>query len=466
MSSNTTATEQFQSRALNVFGAHQIKTDSDDLANWGTDWTRSFTVDPLAVVFPESIDQVAQLVKSAPAWGVALVPSGGRTGLSGGAVAPNQEIVVSLDRMNQILEFFEIDKIVHCQAGLVTQQLQDFANEHDLFYPVDFSSSGSSQIGGNVATNAGGIRVIRYGMTRRWVAGLTVVTGTGEVLRLNHGLVKNATGYDLRHLFVGSEGTLGIVVEAEMRLIPQPEEQQVMVLAISELRDILNVLRAFQGSLELSAFEFFSELALQKVLAHRDLPRPFTTASPFYALLEYDAHKLETANATFERVVESGWVQDGIVSQSLSQASALWELREGISESIAPYTPYKNDISVRIGEIPGFLEDVESVVTKHYPDLEVVWFGHIGDGNLHLNILRPADVSVDDFYERCHKISPELFSLIERRHGSISAEHGVGLLKRDFLNYSRTEEEIQVMRGLKRVFDPHGILNPNKLLTA
>ena len=466
MASQSNASEQFRSKALSVFSANQIKTDPDDLANWGTDWTRSFKVDPLAIVFPESIDQIVKLVKRAPEWGVALVPSGGRTGLSGGAVAPNQEIVVSLDRMNKILGFFETDKIVHCQAGLVTQQLQDFATDRGLFYPVDFSSSGSSQIGGNIATNAGGIRVIRYGMTRRWVAGLTVVTGTGEVLRLNHGLIKNATGYDLRHLFVGSEGTLGIVVEAEMRLLPQPAEQQVMVLAIPDLHRILDVLRAFQNALELSAFEFFSELALQKVLAHRDVPRPFELASPFYALLEYDANGLDIANETFERVLDSGYVVDGVVSQSLSQASALWELREGISESIASFTPYKNDISVRIGEVPGFLDDVESIVSQHYPELEVVWFGHIGDGNLHLNILRPADVSIEDFYQRCHTISPELFSLIQSRQGSISAEHGVGLLKREFLNYSRSDEEIQIMRELKQVFDPHGILNPNKLLAA
>ncbi|MYD42539.1 MAG: FAD-binding oxidoreductase [Gammaproteobacteria bacterium] len=457
---------EFQANALSVLSAHQIKTDPADLATWGTDWTRSFVVDPLAVVFPESVEQVVQIVKKAPEWGVALVPSGGRTGLSGGAVAPNREVVVSLDRMNAILDFLENDKIVHCQAGVITQQLQEVAHQHGLFYPVDFSSSGSSQIGGNIATNAGGIRVIRYGLTRRWVAGLTVVTGTGAVLRLNHGLVKNATGYDLRHLFIGSEGTLGIVVEAEIRLIPTPATQQVMVLAIPQLLDILKVLRVFQDSLELSAFEFFSELALQKVQAHRDLQRPFTRSSPFYALLEYDENEFEQAQQTFAAAVDAGWVADGVVSQSLSQASALWELREGISESIAPYTPYKNDISVRIGEIPEFLADVEKVVAQNYPDLEVVWFGHIGDGNVHLNILRPPNVSIDEFYERCHTISPQLFALIQARNGSISAEHGVGLLKRDFLSYSRSEEEIQAMRQMKRIFDPHNILNPNKLLAT
>lgn len=457
---------EFAAAALSTLGAHQIKTDADDLATWGTDWTRSFQVDPLAIVFPESIEQVAEVVRKAPEWGVALVPSGGRTGLSGGAVAPNREVVVSLDRMNQILDFYENDKIVRCQAGVITQQLQEFAERRSLFYPVDFSSSGSSQIGGNVATNAGGIRVIRYGLTRRWVAGLTVVTGLGETLKLNHGLIKNATGYDLRHLFIGSEGTLGIVVEAEIRLIPKPADQQVMVLAVPELQDILSVLKAFQNALELSAFEFFSDLALQKVQTHREVQRPFATTSPFYALLEYDESEFERAHATFEAAVEAGWVVDGVVSQSLAQAAALWELREGISESISPYTPYKNDISVRIGEIPGFLDDVERVVAANYPDLEVVWFGHIGDGNLHLNILRPNDVTMDEFYDRCHRISPQLFELIQARNGSISAEHGVGLLKRDFLNYSRSAEELEAMRNLKRVFDPFGILNPNKLLAA
>lgn len=463
---SSTKQRQFLSQASQVFGAEQIKTDPSDLAAWGTDWTRNFKVDPLAVVLPESTDQVVELVKRAPDWGVKLVPSGGRTGLSGGAVASNQEVVVSLDRMNRILKFYDVDKLVHCEAGLITQQLQAFADDKGLFYPVDFSSSGSSQIGGNIATNAGGIRVIRYGLTRRWVGGLTVVTGTGEVLRLNHGLVKNATGYDLRHLFIGSEGTLGIIVEAEMRLLPKPENQQVMVLAIPKLSDILDVLRSFQNQLDLSAFEFFSELALQKVIAHREVRRPFEQPNDYYALIEFDESAFEKANEAFEGCVEYGWVVDGVISQSLSEAAALWELREGISESIAPFNPYKNDIAVRIGDVPAFLNDVDTIVKRHYPNFDVVWFGHIGDGNLHLNILRPPDVSIEDFYERCHEISPDLFALIQNRRGSISAEHGVGLLKRDFLNYSRSDAEIGLMRELKRMFDPHGILNPEKMLNA
>lgn len=446
------------------FQANQIKTDQEDLAVWGTDWTRSYRIAPSAVVFPKSLDDVVNIVKAAIDTRTKLVPSGGRTGLSGGAVASEGEVVVSFDRMNQIVDFNSIDRVVTCEAGVVTSTLQDFAQSKNLFYPVDFSSSGSSQIGGNVATNAGGIRVIRYGLTRQWVAGLTVVTGLGEVLRLNEGLVKNATGYDLRHLFIGSEGTLGFITEVEVRLIPEPESQKVMVLGIDCSAAILNVLERFQKKLTLSAFEFFSDLAVQKVLDHRELAHPLKQPTPFYALVEYDESEDEKAMVAFGDVVEEGWVTDGVVSQSLSQAAALWELREAISESIAPYTPYKNDISVRIAEIPGFLDDVDEIVKVNYPDFEVCWFGHIGDGNLHLNILRPNDVSIELFYEKCHVISEKLFKLIQLRRGSISAEHGVGLLKRDFLQYSRSEAEIDMMRQLKSTFDPHGIMNPGKLL--
>ena len=455
----------FVEQASKFLNDSQIAIDQDSLNTWGSDWTRSFHINPLAIVFPGSIEQIVQLVKIAPELGIHLVPSGGRTGLSGGAVASNQEVVVSMDRMNQILDFNPVDRIVSCQGGVITKNLQDFAADRSLFYPVDFASSGSSQIGGNIATNAGGIRVIRYGMTRESIAGLKVVTGSGETLDLNKGLMKNATGYDLRHLFVGSEGTLGFIVEAEVRLIPRPDNQQVQVLAVRDLRGILEVLQTFQNHLTLSAFEFFSDLAMQKVLTHRDsVQRPFDESYPFYVLLEYDESESDSAAQAFTEVFDKALVQDGIVSQSVKQANDLWQLREGISESISSDTPYKNDVSVPIQEIPEFLSDVDELVKTHYPDFDVCWYGHIGDGNLHLNILRPKDVTIDQFFERCHAISPLLFENIQQRRGSISAEHGVGLLKRDFLGYSRSESEIAIMRQMKQVFDPHGIMNPGKLL--
>ena len=379
-------------------------------------------------------------------------------------MASNGEVVVSFDRMNRILDFNPTDRIVRCQAGVVTQTLQEYAIERGLFYPVDFASSGPSQIGGNINTNAGGTKVIRYGLTRDWIAGLKVVTGSGEVMELNRGLVKNATGYDLRHLFIGSEGTLGFVVEADVRLAEAPLPHRVMVLGVERFVDVLKVLERFQSKLTLSAFEFFSELALTKVIEHRGVSRPFPEPSSFYALLEFDAEADDAAMAAFEECVAEGWVGDGVVSQSDAQAASLWVLREGISESIAPYTPYKNDIAVKISDVPRFLDDVDEVVGANYPDLEVCWYGHIGDGNLHLNILKPADLSIDQFYDRCHTISPQLFELVEARGGSISAEHGVGLLKRDFLNFSRSDAEVAAMRAVKDVFDPNGVMNPGKLL--
>ena len=446
-----------------IFTSARVKTAREDLAAWGGDWTRAFTVAPSAVVFPRSIEDVVAVTRFANARGLHLVPSGGRTGLSGGAVASNGEIVVSFDRMNRLLDFNAADRIVRCEAGVVTRTLQEYAAERDLFYPVDFASSGSSQIGGNISTNAGGIKVIRYGLTRDWVAGLTVVTGAGHVLECNNGLVKNATGYDLRHLFIGAEGTLGFVVQADIRLLSAPAPTRVMVLAIDRFADVLNVLQGFQRVLTLSAFEFFSELALTKVLGHREVSRPFAQAANFYALIEFDAEDEEAALGAFETVVEQGWVGDGVISRSDAQAQSLWALREGITESIAPFTPYKNDIAVRVSDVPAFLDDIDRLVGEHYPDLEVCWFGHIGDGNLHLNILKPENLAIDAFYERCHRISPALFEAIRNRRGSISAEHGVGLLKRDFLHYSRSPREIALMRQVKAVFDPNGVMNPGKL---
>jgi len=449
-----------------IFTPERVRTAAEDLGVWGVDWTRSFPVAPAAVVFPETVEEVVAVTRLANEAGFGLVPSGGRTGLSGGAVASNGEVVVSFDRMNRVLDFNAVDRVVRCQAGVITGTLQEYAAERGLFYPVDFASSGSSQVGGNIATNAGGIKVIRYGLTRDWIAGLKVVTGAGEVLDCNNGLVKNATGYDLRHLFVGAEGTLGFVVEADIRLLEAPPPQRVMVLGVERISDMLDVLRSFQAAVTLSAFEFFSESALQHVLAHRDVPRPFESRAPYYALLEFDAAGEDAALETFEATVAAGWVGDGVVSRSDAQAQALWTLREGISESIAPCTPYKNDLSVRISDVPDFLDEIDGIVGEHYPDLEVCWYGHIGDGNLHLNILKPDDLSIDAFYERCHRISPALFEAVRARRGSISAEHGVGLLKRDFLEFSRSPAEIALMRSLKRVFDPNGVMNPGKLLAV
>ncbi|MEE4246176.1 MAG: FAD-binding oxidoreductase, partial [Kangiellaceae bacterium] len=362
--------------------------------------------------------------------------------------------------------FNATDRTVKCGAGVVTEQLQNFAAENNLYYPVDFASAGSSQIGGNIATNAGGIKVIRWGMTRDWILGLTVITGSGELLELNSGLIKNATGYDLRHLFIGSEGTLGLIVDATVRLTTPPKELSVMVLGINQLSNVYPVMELFQQKLALTAFEFFSEPAVQKVLEHQDLQRPFDSETPYYVLIEFEnesEQSLETALECFEDLVEQEFVLDGVISQSDSQAQNLWSLRESISESISHYTPYKNDISVVPSKVNDFLTEVDAIVAEHYPTFEIIWFGHIGDGNLHLNILKPSELSTEDFVAQCKQVNPLIFAKIEQMNGSISAEHGVGLVKKDYLKYSRSVAEINYMKQMKNIFDPNTVLNPGKM---
>lgn len=449
-----------------IVGEDWVKTDPADLQTYGTDWTRQFPVAPSVIVMPKTVAEVQAVVELANEIPFKLVPSGGRTGLSGGAVATDGEVVLVLDRMNQILDFNAADRQVTCEAGVVTEQLQQFAERQGLFYPVDFASSGSSQLGGNVATNAGGIKVIRYGMTRSWVTGMKVVTGRGDLLDLNRGLTKNATGYDFRHLFIGSEGTLGIVVELTMALSAPPQDPAVLILGVEDMTQTMPVLEAFQNRLSLTAFEFFSEQALQHVIAEKNLARPFETASNFYALIEFEQRSeedLEAAMALFEHCLEQGWIVDGTISQSLTQAESLWRLREDISETIAQFTPYKNDIAVRVSAVPQFLKDVDSLVREQYPEFEIIWFGHIGDGNVHLNILKPENLEAQLFFEQCGSVSNQVFSLVQQYGGSVSAEHGVGLLKKPYLNYSRDPQEIEYMRLIKQAFDPNGVLNPGKV---
>jgi glycolate oxidase subunit GlcD len=449
-----------------IVGEQKVLLGEDDLQTYGKDWTRIYSPDPSVIVLPRTVEQVQAIVKLANEEGFGVVPSGGRTGLSGGAVATNGEVVIAFDAMNEIRDLNIVDQSVVCQAGVITEQLQNYAEQHELFYPVDFASSGSSQIGGNIATNAGGIKVIRYGMTRDWVLGLKVVTGSGEILELNHGLLKNNAGYDLRQLFIGAEGTLGLIVEATIRLTRQPHNLSVLVLGVEQFSSIMNVLHAFQSKIDLTAFEFFSEKALQKVVEHQDLQRPFESVSDYYALIEFESsteQELEHAMSLFEHCMEAGWVVDGVISQSMQQAQNLWRLREDISETLARWTPYKNDLSVNVSRIPEFIGEVDDLVQAGYPDFEIVWFGHIGDGNAHLNILRPDATPMADFVGQCEAVSKQIFEIVQRYNGSVSAEHGVGLVKKPYLQYTRSAIEIEYMKSVKRVFDPKGLMNPGKV---
>ncbi|ODT97470.1 MAG: FAD-linked oxidase [Rhodanobacter sp. SCN 67-45] len=446
----------------------RLLTAAADLEHYGRDWTRRWTPAPLAIALPTSVEEVQAIVRWANEQAVAIVPSGGRTGLSGGAVAANGELVLSLERMQRVLGFDAVDRTLTVQAGMILQHVHDAARQHGLIYPVDFAARGSCSIGGNIATNAGGIRVIRYGNTREWIAGLKVVAGNGELLDLNRGLVKNSSGYDFRQLLVGSEGTLGIVVEATLKLTDPPLPSQVMLLALPDMDALMQVFALFRARLVLQAFEFFTDHALRHVLAH-GAQRAIDGDYPYYVVTEFDAadeRQQEAALAAFELALEQGWVSDGVIAQSEAQAAALWRLREGITESLAPRRPYKNDISVRVGAVPAFLHDMQALLAREYPQAEVVWFGHIGDGNLHINVLRPDDLAEAAFIEQCEHVTHLLADTLQRHGGSISAEHGIGLVKRAYLDSTRGAAEIDLMRGVRKVFDPRGILNPGKLFAG
>ena len=444
----------------------RISTEKTVLESHGQDRTRFRQAAPCAVAFPNSVKQVQELVKIAQQLRLPLVPSGGRTGLSGGAVADRGELVVSFDRMRRILEFDPVDRTLNVEAGVITAAVQQFARQNGLFYPVSFAAEGSSQIGGNIATNAGGIRVLRYGLTRDRVSGLKVVTGGGKLLDCNRGLVKNASGYDLRHLFIGSEGTLGLIVEATLQLCQLPPASKVMLLGIANLDALMMVFAALRAKLRLSAFEFFTDKALQHVSRENDLPPPLETACDLYVLTEFDcANESEEqhAMACFEYCVEQGWLLDGVLSQNERQIEQLWRYREGISESISQHTPYKNDLSVRVSRVPEFLRQMEGLLAELCPELEVLWYGHIGDGNLHMNILKPEGASTGEFEDRAHEISERTYALTQEFGGSISAEHGIGMLKSPWLHRVHSATDIELMRGIRKVFDPAGIFNPGKL---
>ncbi len=443
----------------------RLKTDAADLEHYGRDWTRRWTPAPMAIALPASVEEVQAVMRWSASEGVAVVPSGGRTGLSGGAVAANGELVLSLERMNKPLHYDAVDRTLVVQAGMPLEALHNAAREHGLIYPVDFAARGSCTIGGNIATNAGGIRVIRYGNTREWIAGLKVVTADGELLELNKGLIKNSSGYDFRQLLIGSEGTLGVIVEATVKLADPAPASNVMLLALPSFEVLMQVFAAFRARLQLQAFEFFTDKALHHVLAH-GAQAPFDQVHPYYVVTEFaagDEVQEAAAMAAFEDCMGNGWVSDGVISASDAQAAQLWRLREGITEAVARYTPYKNDVSVRISAMPAFLAETQALITQAYPQFEVVWFGHIGDGNLHINVLKPEATDSVEFVQQCGQVTALLAQVLKRFDGSISAEHGIGLVKKDYLDSTRGAAEIALMKAVKRAFDPQARLNPGKV---
>jgi FAD/FMN-containing dehydrogenase len=444
------------------FEAGLLSEDLSDLNEYGKDWTKVFTPAPCAVAFPRSTAEVAKLLALCNELHVAVVPSGGRTGLAGGAVAANGELVLSLTKMRRMEDVDRIGATLRVQAGAVTEAVHQHCAPAGLTWPVDFASKGSSTVGGNIATNAGGVRVIRYGLTRQWVLGLQVVLANGEVLEAPGALEKNNTGLDLRQLFIGSEGTLGIITEATLKLTRLPTETTVMLLGV---RDVAGVLRLFREArsapFTLAAYEFFSQKCLDRVVRHRNVRPPFSS-TPYYVLLEVEGGADE---AWLERVFASELAIEGTLAQHSGEARDLWTLREGISESLASTgLPHKNDVSLPIASLDAFCTDLEALFEARYPGWEICLYGHVGDGNLHINVMKPDAMAPAEFFAKTKAVDADLFAIVQKYGGSISAEHGIGLLKKAFLRFSRSETELAVMRSVKKALDPTNILNPGKIL--
>jgi FAD/FMN-containing dehydrogenase len=448
------------------FPSDFVTRDAADLAEYGRDWTRVVEPAPCAVALPRTTDEVARLLPLCAAHGVAVVPSGGRTGLAGGAVAGNGELVVSLARMRAMHAVDVVGATVRVQAGAVTQGVHEHCEPHGLTWPVDFASKGSSTVGGNIATNAGGVKVIRYGLTRQWVLGLQVVLANGQVLELNGALEKNNTGVDLRQLFIGSEGTLGIVTEATLKLARVPRRLDVLLFAVGDLEGVVRLFRETRTApFVLSAYEMFADACLVRVLAHRKLRAPFASLTGPYVLVELEDAPREELEAWVGSLFERGVVSDGVLAQNATEARDLWALRESISESLsATGFPHKNDIALPIAALEAFCAELNDVFARRYPGWEVCLFGHIGDGNLHVNVMKPADMDKAAFLAKTKEADRDLFDLVKKHAGSISAEHGVGLLKKAWLGWSRSPAEIEAMRSIKRALDPSNLLNPGKIL--
>lgn len=441
----------------------------DDLTTYGKDWTKIFPPKPSGIAFPRSTEEVVKLVRLCSEHQIPLVPSGGRTGLAAGAVAANGELVLSLSRMNQMGPVDPLSQTVRVQAGAVTEAVHQHCEVHGLTWPIDFAAKGSSQIGGNISTNAGGVKVIRYGMTRQWVLGLQVVTMQGEVLELNGALEKNNTGLDLRQLFIGSEGTLGIVTEATLKLTRISGDLNVFLFAVEDISAVLRLfLEARRAPFQLMAFECFTQNCLEVVSEKLGHQSPLQTRSGAYVLLEVERPSSSNAQDVLDQwlngLFEKGFVLDGTLAQSPRESREIWSIREGISESLfIKGLLHKNDIAVPIAGLEGFVSEMDAMFRRRNSEVEVYTFGHIGDGNLHVNTMKPSSMSKEEFLKFAQGSDQELFALVKKYQGSISAEHGIGLLKKPSLGFTKSAEEMALMKAIKKALDPQGLLNPGKI---
>ena len=466
--------EEFLSHCRQAIGDAFVLTSAGDMAPFLDDWRGRYTGKALAVLRPADTGQVAQLLKACAQWRVPVVPQGGRTGLVMGSV-PDQSgsaVVLSLSRMNQVRSIDALNRTMTVDAGCILRQVQDAAALSDCLYPLSMASEGSCSVGGNLSTNAGGTGVLRYGNARELCLGLEVVTAQGDIWHGLRGLRKDNTGYDLRDLFIGAEGTLGVITAAVLKLYPLPKASSTALVALDTASAALDLLMLAQDrcGANLTAFELMSDVCLQLVGVHfPGLPRPFSRPYPQYVLLELcSAESGEHASGMLEQMVgialERGIALDAAVATSEAQSRGLWDLREHISMAQAKVGKnIKHDISVPISSIARFIAATDAKLRDAFPGVVLVTFGHMGDGNLHYNVAPPDGVAHDDFLANQAAINRIVHDQVDAFGGAISAEHGIGALKKDELSRYKSPLELRMMRAIKAALDPLGIMNPGKI---
>ncbi|AXS81449.1 FAD-binding oxidoreductase [Dechloromonas sp. HYN0024] len=452
-----------------IVGAQQVLTEPADIAPFVTDWRGRYRGAAQCVVRPGSTAEVAAVIKVCVEADVPIVPQGGNTSLCGAATPDEagRAVVVSLSRMNRIIAIDPLNSTVTVEAGCTLSTVQDAARAVDRLFPLALASEGCCQIGGNLSTNAGGVQVLRYGNTRELTLGLEVVLPNGDIWDGRRGLRKDNTGYDLKHMFIGAEGTLGIITGAVLKLFPLPKKLATCWLNVASPEAAVKLLNSAKASFDaqLTAFELVSETALGLVLKHIPDTRRPSAPSPWYVLAEFsDADPAAVEGWLAERVAAEE-VGDGAMAQSETQAKSLWSLRETISEAQKiEGLSIKHDVSVPVSRIAEFLARADAALEKAFPGVRVVAFGHVGDGNLHYNLSQPA--AVDNAVLIAHQgaVNRLVHDTVHALNGSISAEHGIGQLKRKEILRYKSPVEMALMRSLKQALDPRGLMNPGKVL--
>src|ERR1700716_4268513 len=454
-----------------IVGDKYAVPEAADIAPYVTEERNLFQGHSPLILRPGSTAEVSAICKLATEHRVALVPQGGNTGLVGGQTPHNGEVVISMRRMDKIREVDTASNSMTVEAGVILQNAQQRAAEADRLFPLSLGAEGSCTIGGNLSTNAGGTAALAYGVAREMALGLEVVLADGRIMNTLSKLKKDNTGYDLRNLFIGAEGTLGIITAATLKLFPKPRAVETAFVGLKSPAQALKLLSISQNEAagSLTSFELLSNIAVDFGVRHGiDIRDPLAGKHPWYVLMELSAAR-DDARTTLESILAQGFddgiVDDAVIAANLSQRTGFWKLRDEMSAAQKPEGgSIKHDISVPIVAVPDFIEQANAAVVKLIPGARPVPFGHLGDGNIHYNVSQPIGADTADFLGRWHDVNAVVFAIVLRMGGSISAEHGIGVLKRDELPEVKDKVAIELMRGIKAMLDPLGIMNPGKVL--